>query len=200
MPLFRAVSPTSRTIGAPQTAREDVRLPKHIPYVVDNLWEHLRPDSMPCRRHAVYASPTPELALQNAARPRDGSLVRVYEVVIEGAYKAAQLRVTDAREHGDISAVQTLLQDMSHKLLAAPQQERQAASLLFMPGSSRADWEISLESSCWAREFLDRAAKLSTFWTDATNQLSVATGEVFFELDKGAKYRLVEPQPVLAQD
>ena len=42
------------------------RAPSNVPYVVDNIWEWLRPDNMPTRRLTVCASPFKELALKYA--------------------------------------------------------------------------------------------------------------------------------------
>ena len=68
MELFRAI-PSSQLVAAEKGFRRQstIRVPSNVPYVVDNLWESLRPKNMPSRRHAIYASPTPELALQNAS-------------------------------------------------------------------------------------------------------------------------------------
>jgi len=62
MKLFRATS-ESRIDEAQKYRRAGtIRIPSSVPYVVDNLWEWLRPVGMPSLRHAVYASPAPELA------------------------------------------------------------------------------------------------------------------------------------------
>jgi len=194
MSLFRAV-PASHpaTNGQPQRARHTVRLPKNVPYIVDNLWEHLRPEAMPCRRHAVYASPTPALARQNISSVIADGEVAVYEVVIEGAYKMAQLRVEDARCHGDIAAVQDIFQASIASLLAASVQERQLASPLFMPGCSKQDWARAVQDSQWAARFAKEASRRSTFWSDAVTEPMDSRGELFYELGKGASYRLLGP-------
>lgn len=86
--MFRAVprdrwDPTQRHVR--QVTR---RTPGNVPYLVDNLWEYLRSENFPSRRHAVYASPTPELALANATgtwQGRDAFVVT--QVVVHGAVR-----------------------------------------------------------------------------------------------------------------
>ena len=194
MSLFRAV-PASHpaTNGQPQRARHTVRLPKNVPYFVDNLWEHLRPDTMPCRRHAVYASPTPGLARQNISSVSSCDEAAVYEVAIDGDCKIAQLRIEDARRHVDIAVVQKILQDTISNLLGGTIQERQAASPLFMPGCSKADWAHAVQASQWAAGFSAAASLRSTFWDDAVTDPINASGELFYELGEDVSYWLVGP-------
>ena len=192
MRLFRAV-PTDHPSrdGTPQRPRDTVRLPGNVPYVIDNLWEHLRPDHLPSRRHAVYASPTPELALRCATSDRTTVELVADELVIDGPCKLTQLRIEDARHHADIGEVLRTLQKAAPALLAAPLPERQAASLLFMPGCSKADWMHAVQQSPAAADFSAAASALSTFWGDAATEPTDAAGELFFELGAGASYRLI---------
>jgi hypothetical protein len=67
MPLYRAVPRENFNPDVIGRAHATRRVPSNVPFVVDNLWEYLRPEHLPSRRHAIYASPTPELALQNAS-------------------------------------------------------------------------------------------------------------------------------------
>lgn len=196
MPLFRAV-PVSHasTRGEPQHPRESVRIPSNVPYVVDNLWESLRHDHLPCRRHAVYASPTPELALRCASPSGRNVALAVYEVVIDGPFLLAQLQVEDARLHRDIPAAQRELQKIMSALLAAPSQEKQVASLLFMPACSKDDWQHAVEHSPVAADFVQAAGALSTFWGEVSTEPTDSTGELFFQLGANASYRLAGPVP-----
>ena len=196
MPLFRAV-PVKHpsTSGEPQRPRDSVRIPSNVSYVVDNLWEHLRPSHLPSRRHAVYASPTPELALQCATPPEGNVALGVFEVVIDGPFLMVQLQVKDARRHRDIAAVLKKLQKVMPALLSASLQERQVASLLFMPGCSKSDWVHAVEQSPVAADFSDAACAQSTFWSDVTTEPTDVAGELFFQLIAGASYRLINPVP-----
>lgn len=66
MKLFRAVAQKHYEEGKIIQRNPGRRLPSNIPYLVDNLLEFARPQEKPSRRHSVYASPTPELALRYA--------------------------------------------------------------------------------------------------------------------------------------
>ncbi len=92
--LFRAL-PESRLAQTTDGYKRQttLRIPSNFPYFVDNIWEWLRPAPMPSRRHAVYASPTPELALENASAPlAEGDRYVAYRVIVEShEIRVAQL-------------------------------------------------------------------------------------------------------------
>ena len=189
--LYRAVPVTDSSIhGKEEGPRRSARLPMNVPYVVDNLWEYLRPESMPCRRHAVYASPSSALAASYISAAAKGRGTAVYELLISGTAKVVQLAIEDAKLHADIRVIRELLQDSSEELLASPWEAKQAASLLFMPGAGKADLNQCMDASPFAKKFIAQAAAKSTFWSDARNGLFSPTGEVFFELTEGSTYRL----------
>lgn len=62
------------------------RAPSNISYLVDNIWEWLRPDNKPSRRTAVYASPQKSLASKYATENDC-----VCKVEFEGAVQLVQL-------------------------------------------------------------------------------------------------------------
>ena len=196
MPLFRAV-PINHpsTDGKPQWPRDSVRLPSNVSYVVDNLWEYLRPNHLPSRRHAVYASPTPELALQCATPPDRDVDLGVYEVMIDGPFSMVQLQIEDARHHRDIAAVAKTLQKVIPALLSASLEERQVASLFFMPGCSKSDWALAVEQSPVAADFSAATCAQSTFWNEITTEPTDVAGELFFQLGAGSSYQLINPVP-----
>jgi hypothetical protein len=78
VPIYRREQTNSNSLDIRfrQTTR---RPPGNIPYIVDNLWEWMRPDSFPCRRHSVFASPMGDpdipstdlyrVAMQGACKP-----------------------------------------------------------------------------------------------------------------------------------
>ena len=196
MPLFRAV-PVNHpsTSGEPQRPRDSVRLPSNVSYVVDNLWEYLRPDHMPSRRHAIYASPTPALALRCATPSGSSDPLRVYEVVIDGPFRMVQLQIEDARHHRDIAAAVKTLQKVIPAMLSASLEERQVASLLFMPGCSKSDWVHAVEQAPVAADFSAAACAQSTFWNEVTTEPTDVAGELFFQLGAGSSYQLINPVP-----
>jgi len=188
MPFFRAEPVTESLLrGDPKYRRLTLRLPVNVPFIIDNLWEYLRPEHMPCRRHAVFASPSPALALASSASAAKGRGLGVYEVVISGAVKIAQLDVQDAKFHPDIAKiVETLSKRISE--LAAGQADRQAAEKLFLPGATKDDWSALTSASEVAAALIAEMSSLSTFWRGASGILSSSDGEVFFELGETASY------------
>ncbi|WP_046110842.1 hypothetical protein [Aquincola tertiaricarbonis] len=189
--FFRAV----KTLAAsdcelPIAARHTTRLPANVPYVVDNLWEYLRPTGMPCRRRAIYASPSAASALSSAATEDQRHLFSAYEVRIEGEHFATQIPQRDAREHPDIRRVLRLLQERQPAWESLSWEARQRASLLFSPACARDDVQKLVEEDEVARSFIQEATALSTFWADAAPPGHYPHGEVFFELLGAAKYRL----------
>lgn len=197
MKLFRAVPrATAPTPDTAHTRQTSLRAPSNVPYLVDNLWEALRPDNMPSRRHAAYASPTPELALANASAIAgdDKNAYAVFEVSIKGQAKIAHLVVTDARYHADIRQLPRAILDVLGKDFSAlPMAERVAVAPLFMPYMKKDDILALASSTPLIRACLHKAEATSTFWKSARSTPCIASaGELFFELDDGAVYHLLE--------
>jgi len=186
--LFRAEPVTESLLGGnPNYRRPTLRLPVNAPFIIDNLWEYLRPDHMPCRRHAVFASPSPALALASSASADKGSGLGVYEVVIAGEVKIAQLGVKDAKFHPDIAKVVGKLPKRITEL-ASGSADRQAAAMLFLPGASKDEWTAIAASSRAAAALIDEMTSISSFWAEASTVVALNNGEVFFELGSGASY------------
>jgi hypothetical protein len=189
--LFRAIPRGESVCGVPIGPVPGRRLPSHVPYVVDNLWEYARPDHLPSRRHSVYASPTPELALANASAGnlgRDGYVACRIELACQP--RILQLSVDDARKHADIprlvSCVNRYLpqgwaaSDLEHKLALAP---------LFMPGITRDELAHAMTRDALLRAVVTEAAQGVTIW-DTQAHPPVANGELFFEIRTGEAYIL----------
>lgn len=167
-----------------------MRLPSNVPYVVDNLWEYLRPSHMPSRRHALYASPTRALARANCMGRDKGDGFCVYELVVDGPAAMAQLLVKDAKEHHEIRPILALVQQQAAELLALTGEARLLAGQLFMPGATAKEWTHLRTVSPFADSFITEACKLSTFWQEATSQPNGGEGELFLQLSN-ASYRAV---------
>lgn len=202
MKLYRAIPRRNfdpNFVGRPRTTR---RIPSNVPFVVDNLWEFLRPDHLPSRRHAIYASPTPELALAGASA--DGPLKEGYLVCeleffqerdnstrSEPLYRVVQLAVPDAREHPDVFLLKKLaLAKLGAEFADLPLSEKLGASALFLPGTTPEDLKEAAQANPAVRAILSAATELSTFWTDVREPSEGKSGEMFFELLPGAAYRL----------
>jgi hypothetical protein len=169
--------------------RPSVRLPSNVPYVVDNLWEYLRPADMPCRRNAVYASPSAELAVRCAVQPST-PLPTAYVVAITGPYRVAQLDVEDAREHADLRAVRAMVQERQREWAELPWETRPRLGILFAPGATKADWERVTGEDAIVSVVVAELSSLSTFWASAHAPVASSSGELFFELQDGATYQL----------
>lgn len=190
--FFRAVKTVAASdCEAPISARHTTRLPVNVPYVVDNLWEYLRPAGMPCRRQGIYASPSAASALASAGTEDQRHLFSAYEVRIEGEHRVTQIPQKDAREHPDIRRVLRLLQERQADWESQPWESRQRAALLFSPACTREDWLRLVNEDAVARDFIQEAAALSSFWNDAATPGHYPHGEVFFELVGASTYRLV---------
>lgn len=196
MELFRAV-PRHRVSATDMwTGRQNTkRIPGNVPYVVDNVWEFLRPEHMPSRRHAVYASPTPELALENATADDNKSGYVVFRVVIRGNFKIAQLQLKDAREHPDIRAITRLLQKHSADFTECSLETKRLVAPLFLPGISAQELKNCRSDSTLMGELFAAFQKASIFWSDATSNPVDQEGELFFELFDNAAYAL---KPLIA--
>ena len=175
--------------------RPTVRLPSNVPYVVDNLWDYLRPDDMPCRRHSAYASPSVELALANVSGDDRGRGFTAYRVEISGTYRVAQLPVKDARQHPDIRRLQRLVQTRQPAWTSLPMRGRQKIAMVFAPATSKAELLLVADEEPELARFLSEAAALCTFWSDARAVPTCTEGELFFELSPDASYRLVTTNP-----
>lgn len=199
--LYRAVPAADFDPSRVYSRALTPRLPVNIPYVVDNLWEAIRPNDMPSRRHSAYASPTPELAAANAsAAGHDPSLYVVCEVELDGPVRLAQIPFKDAREHPDIRIVQkaalaALGQDFAEQTLA----QRSQVAALFLPGLSPEHLNELARENMLVEWALERTQLESTFWSSATTQPSTSSdGELFFELLEGSTYKLA-PYAAAAQ-
>lgn len=188
MIIYRAVARGRFRDGEVIGRIEGRRLPGNVPYFVDNLWEFTRPDDMPSRRHALYGSATPELALQNAtAYAPDGYVAHRMEFKTPPA--VYQLPVSDARKHEDISALQKFLNGRLGSWSGAALGEKLAMAPLFLPGIARDELKSSMAENALLREVVEEAAKRITFWT--ADQANVAAdGELFFELTDNNTYTL----------
>jgi hypothetical protein len=175
-----------------------------VPYVVDNLWEWLRPQGLPSRRHAAYASPTPALALLGASvPPQRGHEYVVARVDFEGRFAMAQLAVADARFHPDVKTLPRMLLELlgAQGWVDAPLEIKRVASPLFAPGIAREEVESILNSLPDAAHVKQRLRCASDFWTQARVLTSTGTGailhpegELFFEAFDGYRLHCVQPR------
>lgn len=192
MQFFRAI-PTFEVDTTKRSVRyETRRMPSNIPYFVDNLWEWLRPEGSPSRRHAVYASPTPALALKNASAgylPKED--YTVLQLVFASPPLVHQLQEEDARDHTDIVAFQKVLSKcLGRSFASLPLLEKMDLSPLFIPGVSVEELTEAASRSEKLTTIMDAAKRVSTFWERAGQVDANSQGELFFELVDGNSYSL----------
>ena len=166
MELFRAI-PSSQLVAAEQGLRghATMRIPSNVPYIVDNLWESLRPKNMPSRRHAIYASPTAELALQNASAPlSEGDNYVACKVVVDRRnIRIAQLQVTDARYHSDVRLISKWVRQ---ELTELPLAQKQEIAPLFMPGLHRHELTELWSNHALVAALCVYVRQRSSFWSE----------------------------------
>lgn len=192
MDFFRAV-PSRTDVSKRHTRFNTRRLPSNIPYSIDNLWEFLRPANKPSRRHAVYASPSPELALANAsAYTADTSEgYAAYALVFNHPPAFMQLSVTDARYHPDVKALQRIVHEtLGAEFGALPLAQKLAVAPLFLPGVSADELRQAGLQCGLLQNILDQAGAASTFWDGKDVLDPMSEGELFFELDEKNSYVL----------
>jgi hypothetical protein len=171
------------------------RAPSNVPYLIDNIWEFLRPEHFPSRRHAIYASPSIEFALQNASSGVTNSRYIGCELTFNLAnlpLKIAHLQVADARYHADIKNLQKVVMNqlaINNEML----ENKQEFSCLFLPCVSKEELTLQAQNNVRIKEVLDECKKQSTFWQDALNFPDMESpGELFFELLPAQSYQLTQ--------
>lgn len=199
MKLFRAIPDTVLHADGDlvQETRLSRRIPRNVPYVVDNVWEYLRPKHSPSRRHAAYASPTPELARVNASS-QWGSNYRVWEIELEPEDVIVICSVDDARYHADIRRVPAaLLELLDQTLGTADFEANRGYAPIFMPAAASPDLTRFFDAH---PELKAKARAASTFWQEARaltfEQLMrvpqlAESAEIFFEARKGFRVRAI---------
>lgn len=181
MDIYRAIP--KENVDKPVERNDGRRLPSHVSYLADNLWELTRPAHLPSRRNALYASRTPELALASGVDRTPLGLVAC-RMVFAHPPSIYQLPVKDAKEHEDIGvlqkAVNRKLRDWNNEGIVS----KLALAPLFLPGISKKELQAAMRENALLREVVEDAITRVTFWS--ADQATVAsTGELFFELVDG---------------
>lgn len=184
MLIYRAIS-DDQSLG-PFTIQPTRRPPTNIQYVVDNLWEWKRPAHLPSRRHSVFASPRPELALQSAV----GENPRAFRVVIESGELVAQIPKSDARYIDEARKLPRDLYELlgGQEFLSGPIIKKAAIAPLFCPCLTKEEVEELFRGDVLAphRDAVWSAIK---FWDhvklfSVNDQPPYPDGEVFFMAER----------------
>lgn len=194
MPFYRAVPKQGFNPDQPLEPQLTRRIPSNIPYLVDNIWEWLRPLKAPSRRQAVYASPTPALALANASavgHDPDDYIVCELDIFRFTEYRVAHLQVTDARQHADISRLSRLVVARLGKAFSdMPVAQKMAHAPLFLPAVGAQELNAYFHSTVAALELSKEIIDQSTFWQEAEFWPQNHNGELFLEFPQHATYYL----------
>lgn len=187
--IYRATPSAPR---AQVTAKPTIRAPGNVPYLVDNLWEWLRPAEFPSRRTAAFASPSEELARMSQASPQ----CFVSRVILPEGWPVAQLvggaDRHDVKNHADVTGLRKIIMEqLGSDWLALPVQERGPEATLFTPCLRAQEVEDVIRNSTSLKA--DDLKSVSTFWKDValTSYPSITDeiGEIFFEVPADG-YRL----------
>jgi hypothetical protein len=179
MKLYRAVPILGFVDEQRKVRHPGRRLPSNIPYLVDNLWEFTRPAAMPSRRHAVYASPTVEQALESASAVGvNRADYVVCELVFDKEPPMMQLSVKDARWHKDIANIQRNVNSLIGPWVETDLANKNTLAALFLPGTSKDELMGAMEAQPRLKEILLEASQFVTLWKDEPS----SDGEFFFEV------------------
>ena len=191
--IYRA----KRSVDNPYKSRSTRRQPGNVPYLVDNLWAWTRPEGYPNRRHAAYASPSPEQAIQSA-----GDKAKAYHVSFQGDYTLAQLGTDypDAKHHPDCRELKRQVRkaldgnEVCFSWASRAASDKDPAGQLYYPCLTAEEVEEvfrSVDALRARRDAIRREAM--KFWSDVTliegDTLANDHGELFFTYLGG--YKLV---------
>lgn len=210
-PIFQRISPqmdSSQIYHAKENADlsrvytpyETRRPPGNVSYLVDNLWEWVRPEKFPSRRNAKFGNPNPQEALRSAHL---NSFEQVYRVEFLGDPKVAQMTIDkDARDHDDCRSlrkrvVRALDGDMGrYSWVSQDLGEKGPATQLFQPCLTEEEVSRIFEESDVLRPIRKEIRQAVGFWDDVvtveSGDLDNDEGEVFFEYEGGFRLHPLE--------
>ena len=198
--LYRAVKKEDFKKDAVYSTLLTRRLPGNLPYVIDNIWEYLRPDKFPDRRHSAFGNPSPEQALESALI--GGGSAEEYVVCeiefLSGRVKLAHIKAEDASKHDDSRKLRKGIFQLIHGTsdkgfsnLSASQKLPYAS--LFLPGLSKKEMGEILHATPQMQAIKRFVESKSTFWEqDIADSPQPHNGELFFEMLDEGQYRLKE--------
>jgi len=181
--IYRSLSKASYSPELKQH-KTTKRAPSNVPYVVDNIWEWLRPENMPTRRLTVCASPFKELALKYAT-----SNDLLCSVGFAGKTNVVQItNYQDAKLHPDVKKLPRLITKyLGQNWLDSDLVNKQSYGQLFIPLLSSEEVS-SLLSTPELLDLKEQLTKTSTFWQDVNHvddDYQLTDGELFFYADDG---------------
>ena len=193
MPVYRAQE-TSVPPGQVHARMPTKRLPKDVPFLIDNVWEWVRAHTFPAypsRRFAVFAAASVASARQWAT-----NAAHVYEVILPAGQRIAQHRLQEAiARHADLEKVQRMVSPVLQRSGWAdrPLADRLSQACLFAPGLDAAEVEAIFRAWPEIGALRDKLLERLTFWREVdfipAAEARPDLGEVFFEPGESG-YRL----------
>jgi hypothetical protein len=182
MKMYRAVPRTDLLETTVLRSLHTSRVPVNVPYLVDNIWENLRPEYAPSRRHAIFASPSPDQALKSASKDGASDKVVCELVINDSNCRVAHLSKPDAKDHDDIRRLMCIASPLFAKLFHnMPDEAKLVYAPLFVPGTTAgriANLLLRPELSALAE-----ASDACTMWKEARFEpVPGHNGELFFNL------------------
>jgi len=190
--LYRSVLPRNNGKEEFFEYRDTMRPPGNVPYLVDNLWEWLRPEAYPCRRFSAYGSPSPDLARKSGKK--EGV---VFELEFLGELKIAQVKgYTDSKYHPESSKMAKdvigLLNKATDSWWPNLKLERKFnAGQLWMPCLTKKEINELFENVPELRLIQTELRSIVRYWDDVELldmeklYLPDENGEIFFEAKGG---------------
>jgi hypothetical protein len=159
------------------------RVPKNIPYLVDNLWAWARPDAYADRRSSAYG-------YQNRKQAEEHG--EVYRVRFQGKHIICQLQgCTDAKYHPDIPRLKKKVRELlgGYDWSNQPIGEKAPAGRLYIPALSVDEVQSALEKAGLSRSEHASLRDAVKFWEDVEivtgDEFPNTAGEIFFEYPDG---------------
>lgn len=190
-PIYRAAKPGID--GSFIKYRETRRPPGNVPYIVDNLWEWVRPEGYPNRRYSAYASPTKELAIKAA-----GKGFCAYKVKIEGDFLLCQVKgYEDSKYHPECRELRRLLFNKIGSAWPGDPLRRKVGQegpggigQLFIPCLTKEEVEQIFQEDDLLRALKDDFRKAIKYWESVSlinsgEAFPDPVGEIFFEAFDG---------------
>lgn len=186
--MYRSISGTSHS--KPYLIRNSKRPPSNVPYLVDNLWEWVRPEGFPNRRHSVYACPTAELAKELG--PKEGT---VYKINIEqSSFKviAQLIDINDSKFHDECKELPKMILEVFKRInkewLELPVDEKLILGKLYLPCLTKSEVEEIMNSELLLPHRQAIIDKIR-YWNDVklvdlNQSIPSQIGEIFFEANQ----------------
>lgn len=185
--IYRSILEAEDQVGRLLRTDDIMRPPLKVPYVVDNLWEWVRPEKYPSRRFSAFASPQPDIAREQG--PEKGE---VYRVEFRGNYRICQVRgYRNAKDHPEcISLPIFLFERLGDKWVRSSLESKDQVGRLWIPTLSKAEVDSLFQSAPELVRLREDLRSSIRFWDDVElvdeeRPVLEAESELFFAAPDG---------------